>query len=233
MAGVLSIDGTLILSRQPNGTLDITLANTLIAVTVSGTTVFRLAGNASFTISPTTGLHLVNFKITGFDLFDLSLTRDGGTAAGRSAAGAGVPPVTLPVAHLSGPVAGAVILPAALDHVDVVFTDLSGVGIDPNTIRGDELEVTLNGVALTVSAPTPVPDKPNTWRYLISGPLTDGVVNVTFKGGSFADKGGVVNWRAASASILRTGKPGPCAARRPGRRRTSPRTRSTPVATST
>ena len=216
MAGVLSIDGTLILSRQPNGTLDITLANTLITVTVSGTNVFRLAGNASFTISPATGLHLVNFKITGFDLFGVAgldiPTGAGTTPQGGPAAGAGVPPVTLPVAHLADPVAGAVILPAALDHVDVVFTDLSGVGIDPNTIRGDELEVTLNGVALTVSAPTPVPDKPNTWRYLISGALTDGVVNVTFKGGSFADKGGVTNAASSERIYLSgTGKPGPVA----------------------
>ena len=72
VAGVFRLQGSLGLSRQPDGTLDLTLANASVTVTIGGTDVATLRGFGSFSISPTTGFHMNSFKVSGFNLFPTS-----------------------------------------------------------------------------------------------------------------------------------------------------------------
>ena len=55
VGGVLKIEGDILVTRQPNGTLDVAIGNAGVTVTVSGTDVFTIRGSATFTISPATG----------------------------------------------------------------------------------------------------------------------------------------------------------------------------------
>ena len=69
VAGVLDISGTLAVGRQPNGTLDLAIANARVIVALGGTGIVSLEGYAAFSISPTTGFRLSGFKVTSFELF--------------------------------------------------------------------------------------------------------------------------------------------------------------------
>ena len=67
--GTLDVSGTLVVSRQPNGTLDLAIANANVMVGVGGQTVVQLSGYAGFSISPVTGFRLSGFKVSDFALF--------------------------------------------------------------------------------------------------------------------------------------------------------------------
>ena len=54
----MTLGGSLRLTRQPNGALDISLWNATALVKSGGTNIVSLAGFATFSISPLTGFQL-------------------------------------------------------------------------------------------------------------------------------------------------------------------------------
>ena len=103
IAGLLDVRGTLAVTRQPNGTLDLAIAGAKALVVFNGTGVISLDGYAGFSISPLTGFRLSGFKVDSFSLFP-GLTTLAGAAAGTSAK-----PVLFPTANLAAPLAGKVV----------------------------------------------------------------------------------------------------------------------------
>ena len=195
--GVFSVGGTLALTRQPNGTLEIGLVGATVSVTVNGTELFELSGSATFQISPATGFKLQTFKVNGFSVFG----EPGIDAPDNSA------PVLFPTADLANPVNGGKLTPADLlalsgdgDGLWVQFNDRNGAGLkelsitDPNA----EFEVLINGTvttAITVNgAAQRVLGKLNTFRYSFTVPgvlPTDGIVQIRFLPGTFSDQSGI------------------------------------------
>ena len=189
VAGIVDIRGTLGLTRAPDGTLDIVLAQASVLVSIGGTDVARLSGYGAFTISPVSGFRLTSFRVDDFSIFPQNAT-DGATP-GTAA------PVLFPTADLASPLRNAVIRAGTVvSTIDVVFNDVNAVGLRPATITDvdAEFQLLVNGSAagFTVSGvPTAVADKPNTWRYSFTGNLpANGVVTVRFISGSVTDTGG-------------------------------------------
>ena len=186
--GVVRLGGTLGLTRAPDGTLDITLAQASVLVTVSGTDVVRLAGYGAFSISPITGFRLVSFKVDDFAIFPQNATA-GGTPGATA-------PTLFPTADLAAPLRNAVVTPVQVaTSIDVVFNDVNGVGLRENTITDADQEfdiVVSTGATITVNGiPTKVAGKINTWRYSFTGNLpANGVVTVKFRAGGVTDLGG-------------------------------------------
>ena len=63
VAGVLDIGGNLVVTRQPNGTLDLAIGNAKVSSALGGQGVIELGGFAAFSISPLTGFRLSAFKV--------------------------------------------------------------------------------------------------------------------------------------------------------------------------
>ncbi len=164
VAGVFTVSGSLSVTRQPNGTLDVSLSGAQLAVTVSGQEVFAIQGAASFSISPITGFRLSTFKVDGFSVF--------GEVGLGAPANSGAQPAKPPTADLSDPFNGKTLTTSQLNtlgHIDVLFTDRSGTGIkEASIIDGPaEFEVLLNGSSTgvpTFLTPTRVPGS-NVFRY--------------------------------------------------------------------
>ncbi|HEX6130210.1 MAG TPA: VCBS repeat-containing protein, partial [Actinomycetota bacterium] len=76
---LLDIHGTVGVTRQPNGTLDVAFQNAGVTITIDGTEVFSISGNAAFQIHPVTGFRLQSFKVNDFSIFGV-----GGGASGGS-----------------------------------------------------------------------------------------------------------------------------------------------------
>ena len=189
VAGVVELTGTLGITRQPDGTLDVVLGNAAVLVSIGGTDVARLGGYGAFTISPVTGFRLSSFRVDDFAIFPQNST-DGGTP-GASA------PTLFPTADLASPLRNAVVTPVQVaTSIDVVFNDVNGVGLRENTITDvdPEFQLLVNGSAagFTVAGvPTRVADKINTWRYTFTGTMpANAVVTVRFLPGAVTDLGG-------------------------------------------
>ena len=185
---MVRLGGTLGLTRAPDGTLDITLAQASVLVTVSGTDVVRLAGYGAFSISPITGFRLVSFKVDDFAIFPQNATA-GGTPGATA-------PTLFPTADLAAPLRNAVVTPVQVaTSIDVVFNDVNGVGLRENTVTDADQEFDIvvgAGATITVNGiPTKVAGKINTWRYSFTGNLpANGVVTVKFRAGGVTDLGG-------------------------------------------
>ena len=231
--GVLDIGGTLAVTRQPNGTLDLVIANADVLVAANGQGVIELKGYAGFSISPLTGFRLSGFKVSDFTLFPTTLpstftTGSTGAATGSTAAPV---PTQFPVAHLASPLNGGITTAAAFlagndpacggqACVVVTFTDPNKVGLNAATITdaAAEIELWSNGTKLTATLGTPVAvaGRVNTYAYRITGlaTLAEGVVEVRFVAGSFADSSGTPNMAGTERFfVLATAqsKPGPIA----------------------
>ena len=149
VAGVFELGGSLAISREPDGTLDLQLGPAYVMVTVCGTNVVKLGGFGTFQISPVTGFRLQTFKVTGFELFpsdsspltptssaaapQLFLTADLGTYVDNT----GTAPVNKPLRNAS-------ITAGQLGRrIDVVFNPVNKLDIRPETITdtgaGDRL----------------------------------------------------------------------------------------------
>ncbi|HPV80387.1 MAG TPA: hypothetical protein PLK64_11350, partial [Dermatophilaceae bacterium] len=165
-------------------------------------------GCASFTISSVTGFRLNNFKVDNFDLFP------SGTPLTALAATATTAPVLFPTADLASPLKGAVTNSATVGtSITVVFNDVNGVGLRPETIRDSdpEFDLLVNGSPSTVTVngiPTAVAGKVNTWTYTLSGALpADGLVTVRFRQAGFSDLGGSMNMSEDEQFVLFTPTP--------------------------
>src|SRR4029079_12667447 len=124
VAGARKIGGPLVISRQPNGTLDLAMADASLLVTVSGTNIVRLAGYAAFTIDPATGFRLSGFKVNSFDLFPGAISSTPAPLAAPSTPR----PVLFPTIDLASPVNRGQVLYAdfvkgAGGTIRVVFND--------------------------------------------------------------------------------------------------------------
>ena len=189
VAGVLDIAGTLQVTREPNGTLDLAMGNASVLVKM-GSVGIRLQGYAAFSISPTTGFRLSGFKVRGFDL--LTSAPDFTTNAADTTS---TVPTLFPSADLASPFNGAMVA-AAPTSIQVTFNDVNGVGLNPLSITdvAPEFEVWVNGTqqSVTIGAPTPVGGKVNTYSYTISGlsALPTSVVEIRFLQGAFSDSNG-------------------------------------------
>ena len=93
------------MARQPNGTLDLVIANADVLVAPGGKGVIELKGYAAFSISPLTGFRLSGFKVSDFTLFPTSLPTDVHGRLDRRRHGQPTSPVPtqFPVAHLASP----------------------------------------------------------------------------------------------------------------------------------
>ncbi|MEO6789835.1 MAG: hypothetical protein ABI187_02615, partial [Ornithinibacter sp.] len=197
VAGVFTIQGTLGLTREPNGDLDITLAPISVLITISGRNVASLRGFATFTISSVTGFHLVNFKVDDFSLFPPT-----GQAPSTTTA-----PTLFPTASLANPLKGAVVSPAnAGTSIDITFNDVNGVGLRAVTITDPdpEFDLLLNGspaAGITVAA-VPTLLSGTTYRYALSTTLAQGLWTVRLKQGTFSDNGGATNMSADQQFVV-------------------------------
>ena len=132
--GIFELTGTLGLTRSPDGSLDIVLANASLLIGISGKNVALLSGYGAFSISPVTGFRLVNFKVTDFKLFPKATDT---VAAGTTA-------TLFPTADLVTPLKNAVVNPSSLGGtITVVFNDPNGVGLRPETITDQDAEIQL------------------------------------------------------------------------------------------
>ena len=198
VAGVFRLQGSLGLSRQPDGTLDLTLANASVTVTIGGTDVATLRGFGSFSISPTAGFHMNSFKVSGFNLFPTSsspaITAPGTTSLFPTVDLGTYGPSAKPLRNAS------LTLANVPTQIEVQLNDVNQVGIREATVidADAEIEILRNGVVTgTVNGvPTKVVGKPNTWLYSYSGVTfaAGDVVTVRFKAGSFTDESGATNW---------------------------------------
>ncbi len=221
VAGVLDIGGTLIVTRQPNGTLDLAIVGADVTVKVQSTTVVNLKGYAAFTISPTTGFRLAGFKVDSFSLFP-------GVTSGLLAVSPGTPataPLLPPTADLAAPLngqirtLGQVRTTAGGGVFRVTFTTRNPGGIkDSSIVDPDaEFEVWANGVKTNLVLGTPVKVAGiNTWEYAWSGTLPSaGVVEIRFLAGGFSDNNNIGSLAEVEQFYLvptAEAKPGPVAA---------------------
>src|SRR5439155_1243780 len=97
VADVIDIGGSVSITREPNGTLDVAVSNASVAVTVDHRQAFAIGGNATFTIGAADGFKLQSFKVNGFSIFGTEVLHAGG------AAGA---PVLFPTAQLADSLTG-------------------------------------------------------------------------------------------------------------------------------
>ena len=187
VGSVLDISGNLAVTRDATGVLTLTIAGAAMTITVGSTQVLSIGGNASFTIDPATGFHLVSFNIGTFSLFGAP-----GIDAGAATASA-----LFPTASASLPFAGSTIADDTLgtttrfDHIDVAYS----AGVDPSTSQTQKFSILINGAVvpgLVVSTvPTRVAGQVNTWRYTVTGFPTNqtGIVAVQFLPGAFSSGG--------------------------------------------
>ena len=185
--GIFELTGTLGLTRSPDGSLDVVLANASLLIGISGKNVALLSGYGAFSISQVTGFRLVNFKVTDFKLFP----KAGDTVA------AGTTATLFPTADLVSPLKNAVVNPSSLGGtITVVFNDPNGVGLRPETITDPDAEIQLfsGGTALAGITVSGVPTlvSGTTYRYTYTGVLTDGLVTVRFLNGGFSDTSGAM-----------------------------------------
>ena len=98
---------------------------------------------------------------------------------------------TLPTANLTSPADGFTVDPSVLNAQGYLEVSFSGSddGLDLTTIDGDELSLSGAGVGtaeLVAGAPSSAGG--TTYRYTFTGKFVDGVVDVEFVAGSFADQ---------------------------------------------
>ncbi len=193
IGGLIQISGAVRFSKQPNGTIDISLSGASIRLDLDAGGDFlhpdiNLGGSANFSIGGPSGFKLQSFKVNSFDLFG----QNGEVAAPT-------PPKFLPTADLKSPFAGAVISRGTFNgqgYIDVQFNDLNNVGLNLTTITdtGQEFELLINGQLASTfgivvnGTPTVVPGLRNVFRYTITGAIPEaGEIAVRFIAGSFAD----------------------------------------------
>ncbi len=198
---LLDIGGTVVITRQPNGTLDLGLVGASVKVKVAGTEVFAISGTALFSISPLTGFRMQSFKVTGFSIL-------GGIGlpvpTAPTPTGTNGTPATglLPTADLASPFNGGKVVASDLSlnkYIDVQFTDRSGNGLKESTILDveQEFDILVGGAplaGLTVNGtPEKLANKVGVYRYRLLGtfafPAT-GVVTVQFRANAFSDLSG-------------------------------------------
>ena len=226
VAGVLDITGNLMVTRQPNGDLDLAITGASVDVTVDDTVVVRLGGYAAFTISSATGFRLSTFGVTTFALFPDVAAAAASTTTTTSTPAA---PTLFPTADLANPKNRSTVVYSTFSNgtggiLRVVFNDRNGVGIKETSIRdvAPEFEIWVNGVKSTVAIgtmPTPVAGLINTWDYTFSGNLfptggTSGVVEVRFVTGGISDNSGAGSFGESEQFYVtpsESQKPGPVA----------------------
>ena len=208
VAGVLDISGLLSVGRQPNGTLDLAIANAKVLVALGGKGVIELTGNAAFSISPLTGFRLSNFKVQDFTLFPTSVPTDFVTVPTTAGSGTTTPATRFPTADLAFPFNGGMVTATQLGTgggtacgnqtcVQVVYNDVNKVGLNTASIldAAPEFEVLFNGspvTGLVIGNAVLVPGKVNTYAYRITGlPSIAGVVEIRFLNGAFSDATGI------------------------------------------
>ena len=211
---LLDLGGSIVISRQPNGTLDVALINAFVKIVVNGENLFEIGGTALFEINALTGFRMQSFKVSGFKILgDEGIAAPAPTPvdAGGTAPAPGLPPT----ADLASPLNGGKIVRQTFNgqgHIDVQFNDRSGSGLKTPTIIDPEQEfdVYVNG-SLTPApivingTPTAVAGKLNTWRYTFTGSLpTDGVVTVVFRTNGFSDQSGPGGTGVPSISEVET-----------------------------
>ncbi len=213
VAGVFTIAGTLALTREPNGDLDVTLAPMSILLTIDSTKIASLTGYADFSITEAAGFQLVNFKVIDFSLFPSS-----GLATPTTASA----PTLFPTASLASPLNGAVVA-LGPTSIKVTFNDVNHVGLNTSTITDTAPEFSLyqNGgttayTGATIGQPTLVSG--TTYSYPLSAALPSGLWTVRFAQAGFADNGGTTNMAGSQQFVVFTppagipnAKPGPIA----------------------
>ena len=211
--GTLDVSGTLLVSRQPNGTLDLAIANANVMVGISGQTVVQLSGYAGFSISPLTGFRLSGFKVSDFALFP-SLSPELLTAfrtadyTNVTTTNTNAPTPTLfPTVDLAGPVNGGMVTATELVAnrpgcgtgmcLLVRYNDVNHAGLNATSINdpAQEFEIWVNGTqsTATISAPRLIVGQLNTYGYNISGfalPAAGSLVEIRFLQGAFTDGNG-------------------------------------------
>ncbi len=201
IGGLLQISGGVRFSKQPNGTIDISLANVQVRVDIDNTGDFAnadvaIGGTANFSIGGPAGFKLQSFKVNGFSLFGSgSLTPPADAAA----------PVFQPTADLKSPFAGAVLERSVVNgqgYIDVQFNSLNRdangneIPLNVQSIidNGAEFELRINGrlateLGIVVNGrPTAVPGLKNVFRYTFTGAIPEaGEISVRFLPGTFSD----------------------------------------------
>ncbi|HEX5858381.1 MAG TPA: hypothetical protein VFY91_09765, partial [Microbacterium sp.] len=164
---VVTLGGSLRLTRNPSGVLDISLYNASALIKSGTTNIATLSGFASFTISPATGFQLGTFRVTSFALFP--------TGDFTPPAAASLPVIVS--ADLATPLRDSLVRGAAPAKLTVTFSTTDGT-IDASSVTDTEAEFTITVLGSTdvwtIGAPTAVAGKANTWEYAISGPPVTG-----------------------------------------------------------
>ena len=188
VAGVVDLSGTLGITRAPDGTLTLAIADANLAITVSGQQVFAIGGSATFTISPTTGFHMQSFSVGSFTLF-------GTVGIPAPGSGSSSPVVALfPTADIASPISGAAVtVGTQISTIDVTFNDVNNDGLNTSRIlsSNQKFQVEVNGQVdqnVTVN-PTPTLVSGNTYAFAVTGLPTNtpAVITIVFLPGTFSD----------------------------------------------
>jgi hypothetical protein len=122
------------------------------------------------------------------------------------------PDTTAPSADLVNPADGDSIDPAVLNaqgYLEVSFADV-GDGLDSDSFDGDELSLSGTGLgSATLSGGAPTLVSGTTYRYGFTGDFIEGVVNVEFVAGSFADLAATPNLNTAETENFTVTTPPP------------------------
>ncbi len=239
IAGALDISGTLSITRTADGTLTLAVGgpcsgsfkgtstctgspckgtacnDAALTVTVSGSQVFDLMGNATFTVDPVNGFQLQSYSLDDVSLlgFDICTVVPGGCPKSTGSTPTLFPTASLATAPGSAsaagqPVNGATVL--ATPQITTLYVTLS----DPNgqfaqfSGSGQPIQVLFNGNPvsnLTIGPPTYVSG--TTYSFQVTNfPDTAGLVSVEFVAGSIVEcpqaTGGTCNTSVANLALV-------------------------------
>ncbi|MEW6157129.1 MAG: calcium-binding protein, partial [Verrucomicrobiota bacterium] len=183
-----TVQGTARFTRRSNRVVHVDIMNASLRILIDGEEMFGIGGSVSFSMGGAEGFKLQDLRMSGFSI------------AGVSFGNLTTPATARPSADLISPVTDG-FTGTNTTYIDVEFTDPNGFGLDESSILGlgDGAEFTLlqNGNTLagvTVSAnPSKVANKPNVYRYSITGALPAGEIEVRFAADSFRDLGNLTN----------------------------------------
>ena len=205
-AGIFTLRGSVRFTVQPNGAVDAEIINAGVEISMplggNLTEVFALEGNGRFTFGGGQGFQLVDWRVTGFELFNEQIISLPPPAAQLRA----------PVADLAKPFNGQrVYINTLAGTIDVLYRDFNvdpatglPIAIDNDSIIDNEAEFAIVGQAasgVTVNG-KPVRDaiNPNLYHYSYTGTFSEAgdpdpfhTVEVRFLPSTFKNARNVVN----------------------------------------
>ena len=179
-AGIFTLRGSVRFSVQPNGVVDAEVVNAAVEISMplggNLTEVFALEGNARFMFGGGQGFQLIDFRVTGFELFGEQIVALPTPAAQLRA----------PVADLAKPFNGQrVFINTLTGTIDVLFRDYNidtatglPIALNVDSILDTSAEFAIVGQAaagVTVNGrPTQDATNPNLFHYSYTGLVLGG-----------------------------------------------------------